>query len=37
MTAIMIACALIADFFLLPPLLIMLDKDKKPKEQTNHA
>lgn len=28
MTAVTIACALIADFFLLPPLLIMLDKDK---------
>ncbi len=29
LTAVIIACALIADFFLLPPLLMMLDKKKK--------
>jgi len=32
LTAIVIACALIADFFLLAPLLMLIDKDKNPKE-----
>ncbi len=31
LTAVIIACALVADFFLLPPLLILLDKKKKEK------
>ena len=29
LTAIIIGCALVADFFLLPPLLMLLDRDKK--------
>ncbi|MDG1287909.1 MAG: MMPL family transporter [Rickettsiales bacterium] len=32
LTAIMIGCALIADFFLLPPLLIAIDRTKKTKD-----
>ena len=32
LTAIAIVCALIADFFLLPALLLVVDKDDSPKE-----
>lgn len=35
LTAVIIACALVADFLLLPPLLMLLDKNKKGKGQTD--
>ncbi len=35
LTAITLVCALAADFLLLPVILILIDKDKKPQSETD--